>query len=332
MKKSINISIRVHQAFLALILFAVPSLCRASGPVFGVGQSSNGEAKAAGIEAASKAKAGLGGAEPKAVLVFAARPQLDPQLVEGVAGVFERNLIYGCEGYASLTPEGNFCEGGHSILKGVSVLAIGGDVTIVPAWAKVAKPAVKVDRAKVYRENGNALGEALKPAYAAASAGKLVLTFGNQHVGDNQPFVEGMAKVLGKEVKMVGAAAGGETAKEIVRGEIVKGGNVALLMTGNFTVRTAAAHGEEVATADQAFKAVVGIGGEKLVFVFDCGGRRGNMIKAGTLRQEWEVMQSNAGKVPFFGFYGGGEIGHKTATGPSEGVGVHIVTAAIISQ
>ena len=276
----------------------------------------------------------MGAASPKIVLVFAARPQLTPQLVEGVAEIFDKALIYGCEGYSSLTPAGNFADRGHAISSGVSVMALGGDVAFSTASAEVGKPADKADGTRVFHENGKALGAALKEAWGAAHAGKLIITFGNQHVGSNQAFVEGVAEVLGNDIKMVGAAAGGGGAKEIVRGEIVTGTNIAILMTGHFKVKTAAANGDEVQTADAAFKSVLAKGGEKaaLIFVFDCGGRRGNMLKAGTLVQEWQTMKSNAGTIPFFGFYGGGEIGHKTPDGPCQGVGVHIATAAVIPQ
>lgn len=318
----------------SLLLPALSPIASAAGPVFGWGQSAAVDAKIAGSEAATKAKAALGATEPKVVLVFAARTQLTPQLIEGVAAVFDKSLIYGCEGYSPVTPEGNFAEAGHSIKAGVSILGMGGDVEFTPASAVVAKAAAKTDRPGVFRENGKAIGAALKQANSAAKGGKLILTFGNQHVGDNQFFVDGVMEELGKEIKMVGAAAGGDTACEIVRGEIVKGANVALLMTGHFKVNTAAGHGNEVQTADEAFKAVLGNGGNKaaLIFVFDCGGRRGNMLKAGTLTQEWQAMKTNAGAIPFFGFYGGGEVGHQTLTGPCQGVGYHIATAAVIPE
>ena len=318
-------------AFFAC-LFSIPA--NAAAPLIGIGQSGAVDAKAAGKEAADEAKSALGAAEPKIVIVFAARPQLTSQLVDGVAEVFDKALVYGCEGYSSLTPAGNFAERGQAIAAGVSVMAIGGDVAFTAASAEVGKPADKADSARVFRENGKALGDALKEAWGAAHAGKLIITFGNQHVGDNQPFVEGMAEVFGSDIKMVGAAAGTGGAKEIVRGEIVAATNVAILMTGNFKVNTDAANGDEVQTADAAFKSVLANGGDKaaFIFVFDCGGRRGNMVKAGTLAQEWQTMKSNARTIPFFGFYGGGEIGHKSPDGPCKGVGVHIATAAVIPQ
>ena len=306
-----------------------------AAPVFAIGQSGLQDAKAAGIEAAHKAKAALGATPAKVVIVFAARGQTNPQMVEGLSEVFNKSLIYGCEGYSSLTQEGNFADRGHSIAAGLSVMAIGGDVNITAVSAQVAAPATKEDTAKVYRENGTAIGTALKEAYASSFPGKLILTFGNQHVGSNQPFVMGVQEALGKEIKMVGAAAGGSAANEIVGGTIVKGTNVALLLTGNFKVNTAAATGKQhVKAADETLKQVLNKEADKvsLLFIFDCGGRRGDMIKANTLGQEFESIKANAGKTPFFGFYGGGEIGHKTQESPSEGVGYHIAAAAIVPQ
>ncbi|MEI8235375.1 MAG: FIST C-terminal domain-containing protein [Verrucomicrobiota bacterium] len=306
----------------------------AAVPLVGIGQSGSEDAKVAGKEAAAEAKTALGSAAPKIVLVFAAHSQLTPQLVEGVAEIFDKALIYGCEGYSSLTSKGNFAERGTAIPAGISVMAIGGDVAFTAASAAVRNPAENAEIARVFHENGKALGAALKEAWSAAPAGRLIITFGNQHIGSNQPLVDGVAEVLGTDVKMVGAAAGTGGAKEIVRGEIVTRTNIAILMTGHFKVNTAAANGEAVQTADAAFKTVLGNGGDKaaLIFVFDCGGRRGNMVNAGTLVQEWQAMKTNAGTIPFFGFYGGGEIGHKTLEAPCQGVGGHIATAAVIPQ
>ena len=318
--------------FCAVVSLSVSvSNSLAAGPAFGVGQSGLDDPKAAGAEAAAKAKAAIGTEKPKLVIVFAARPQVNAALIDGVTGVFEKSLVYGCEGYSSLTQEGNFTDRGHDIKSGVSVMAIGGEVNLTPVSAVVAKPANKEARAASYKENGQAIGAALKEAFATAASGKLILTFGNQHVGDNQPYVDGVIDALGKNVKMVGAAAGGDGAKEIVRGEIVHGANVAILMSGNFKVSTAGATGDQVKTADATFKQVLNPDGAKptVIFVFDCGGRRGGMVKAGTLGQELQAMKSNAGGIPLFGFYGGGEIGHKTADGPCVGVGNHIAAAAV---
>ena len=323
-------------SFFAAVLLAATFTgnAGAAGPAFGVGQSGLEDPMAAGSEAAGKANAALGGVPAKFVLVFAARPQVKPALVNGVARVFEKTLVYGCEGYSSLTQDGNFTDRGHDIKSGVSVMAIGGEVSLTPVSSVVAKAAKKEDRAKVYRDNGKAIGAALKEAFAAAGPGKLILTFGNQHVGDNQPYVDGVLEALGKEVKMVGAAAGGDGASEIVRGEIVKGANVAVLISGSFKVTTAGATGDQVKTADETLKQVLKTGSEKpsVIFVFDCGGRRGGMVKAGTLGQELQAMKTNAGSIPLFGFYGGGEIGHKTADGPCVGVGNHIAVAAVFPQ
>jgi len=315
---------------------AAGMLCRAdAAPVFATGQSGLRDARAAGAEAAGKAKAALGANPAKVVLVFSARPQTNSQLIDGLSEVFDKSLVYGCEGYSSLTLDGNFADRGHSIPAGVSVMAIGGDVSITPVSAQVGAPSANANAASVYRQNGKAIGAALKEAYATALPGKLILTFGNQHVGNNQPFVTGVQDVLGKDIKMVGAAAGGSEAAEIVGGTIVKGTNIALLMAGHFKVNTAAGTGKQhVNAANETFKEVLNTGAEKasVIFVFDCGGRRADMIKANTLGQELDAMKANAGKTPIFGFYGGGEIGHQTLEGPCQGVGYHVAAAAVIPQ
>ena len=70
----------------------------------------------------------------------------------------------------------------------------------------------------------------------------------------------------------------------------------------------------------------------KMAFVFDCGGRRGGMVKQKTIKKEFGYMKAALGKAPFFGFYGGGEVGAKDNKSPSEGVGYSIATAVILTK
>ena len=69
----------------------------------GVGSSENTSARLAGAEAAKKAKDALGGGRANVVIVFSARSQLGPELVDGVAESFDKALICGCEGYSPVT-------------------------------------------------------------------------------------------------------------------------------------------------------------------------------------------------------------------------------------
>jgi hypothetical protein len=316
--------------FLSLVP-RIPSAAAAEAPalVFGIGSSALADAEAAGREAAQAAKAGLGGAVPRVVVVFAARPQVNEALVKGVASSFERTLVYGCEGYSPLTRDTNFADQGHGIKSGVAVLAVGGaeGVTVASAGTQ--------DEGK-WEACGRKIGEQLKPQMGEGTEGKLILTFGDQHVGQNAPFLKGLHSVVDAGTPVVGAAAGGPEAKEIVAGEIRKAMNIAVLIKGPFAVRLACngGGGDLVAKARNSVDSVLAEGreGAKVIFVFDCGGRRGELAKGGALAQELEAMKTVAGPIPLFGFYGGGEIGSTKAGQPAQGVGFSCATAAIMAK
>lgn len=300
--------------------------------VAGTGASTLADARAAGTEAAKRARIALGDEAPKLVVVFAARRQLTPELVDGVAEVFDKALISGCEGYAPLSAAGNFADQGHEIKSGVTVLALGGEVGV-----KVVADIVRQEDGKDgFAACGRRIGEQLKAAVTAASGSKLIFTFGNQHVGSNQPFVEGLLKALGVNVPVVGAAAGDGSAREIVQGKLVTGANVAVLISGNFKlgVGLSGGNGDLVAKADESLtKAVKAQPGKPaLLLVFDCGGRRGELFKQKKLADELATMRSIVPDVPLFGFYGGGEIGTAALSEPARGVGFSVASAALFAE
>jgi len=322
----------MKKAGVMLSVALIGGMLQAQALKTGVGMSELTDAQAAGAEAAAMAKAMLGDAPAKVVIVFAARAQVRPELVEGLAKHFDKQLIYGCEGYSPLTNKGNFDALGHTIPHGVAVLALGGDAAVTVVSEPVLPGA---DNAARFTASGEKLGLALQSAARQEAKSRLVLMFGNQHVGDNQPLVTGFYKGLGESltVPVVGAAAGGQDAKEIVKGEIVKGVNVAVLVSGayDFGVGLAGGGGDLVQKAEEAFAAATKAHGNKplVAFVFDCGGRRGDMVKQKTIAAEFEAMRKAAPDAMLFGFYGGGEIGTADKQERSRGVGFHIAVATL---
>jgi len=312
------------------LLLIVSVACAAEKIAVGVGSSANEEAKVAGEEAAHMARDLLGGKDAKIVIVFSARRQLCPELVGGIALVFDKNIIYGCEGYSPLTLAGNFADQGHDIKNGVAVMALGGDVRVTAVSDRVIK---SDDRRKSFSECGKRIGEQLKAAVDVDAHGRIIVTFGNQHAGDNAPFVEGLTGVAGNGVPVVGAAAGGDGAKEIVKGEIVTGVNVAVVLTGAFNVGVglAGGGGDLVKKTEESMSAALkAAGGTPVIgMVFDCGGRRGELVKQQKIAEEYEVMQRLAGVTPIFGFYGGGEIGTASCGTAAKGVGFSVATAVL---
>ncbi len=308
---------------LAAALLACGAEALAAGKLaVGNGISAAPEAKAAGEEAAKKAKAGLGDAAPKLVLVHYSGPMMAKanDVVEGVAAVFPKDIIYGCGAYATLTQESNNAQ--------VAVLALGGDVAVTAAVAPTAGP-------KDDAECGKKLGEALKDA-AAKGPGKVLILFGACHIPRNDQVVKGICGVLGEKFPIVGAAAFQDDI--FFKGERAKSSNLGILLTGPFAcgfglAKDMAPEGL-INSARDAFKSAIGEKKDKvaLVLVFDCGGRRGEMQKHKNFEKELEAMKEVAGSAPLFGFYGSGEMG---CTGPDaapKGVGYHIAACAIIAE
>jgi hypothetical protein len=322
-----------HLLLLALVLsFTADAAETSPAIVTGIGQSSATLPRIAGAEAAAAAKAALGGTSPRVVLVFAARKFLVPDLVAGVAESFDKPLIYGCEGYSPITRDGNFASQGHTIANGVAVLALGGSATVTVVSDAVASPGPdkSADKAR-FTACGKRLAAGL--VRDPAATGAVILTFGNQHVGDNQPLVDGLWPALSAPIPLIGVAAGGDTAAEIVRGELVRGVNVALLIQGDFTVGTGLAGGSKeqtpakAAESVSAARAIAAGRTPALVLLFDCGGRRGTLVANRQIDQEFAAIRTAAGDAPLFGFYGGGEIG--MVGGKPSGVGYHVACATL---
>lgn len=299
-----------------------------AAPVYGGWHVGNGysELKSplkAGAEAAARAKAALGGQEAKLVIVFdavAARPDAKQKLLEGVASVFDSSIVYGCSAYAPITQE---CNTGT-----VGVLAIGGEIKVVPALA---------DLEGGHQACGKRIGKTLKAAGVPESSGRLVVLFGSCHVDKNDALVGGVCSVLGEKFPVAGgAAANGEFV--YYQGKVVeKKSNLGLLLCGSFQCSFAAktAQGEPkqrvIAVAGEAVQQALGDKKDEaaMLFAFDCGGRRGQM--GGEVDKELQAMKQAAGKTPVFGFYGSGETGPKDNASAPRGVGYHIIICAILS-
>ncbi|MBM4035653.1 MAG: hypothetical protein FJ291_28265 [Planctomycetes bacterium] len=342
-------------ALAGVALLACGAQALAAGKLaVGNGISMAKEPKAAGEEAAKKAKAALGEAAPKLVLVHYSGPLIGKaaEVAEGVAAVFPKDIIYGCGAYSALTQESNDAA--------AAVLALGGDVTVTAAVAATAGP-------KDDAECGKKLGEALKDA-AAKGPGKVLILFGACHIPRNDRVVKGLCGVLGEKFPIVGAAAfqddivfkgdlvraryeeredknlGGVVRKDAVTGKVLPGwamvgaSNVGILLTGDFScgfglMKDMTPEGL-INSARDTFKAAIGDKKDKLalVLVFDCGGRRGEMQKHKNFEKELDAMKEAAGSAPIFGFYGSGEMGCAGPDAAPKGVGYHIAACAIIAE
>ena len=294
----------------------------AEKPIFaGNGYSELKDPQKAGAEAAGKAKAALGDRAAKLVLVFdsvGGGAEGKQKMLEGVASVFDSSIVYGCSAYAPITQD---CNTGT-----VGVLAVGGDLRVVPAVARVEGD---------HEACGKKIGKSLKAAGAPESTGRLVLLMGACHVPKNDELVRGLSSVLGPKFPVAGGAAFRDFLYH--KGKVVLDSNMGLLLTGNFKCSFSAkgAQGEKkervIAVAGEAAREAVGRQKDRagLVMVMNCGGRRGNM--GGDVDKELQLIRKAVGGAPMFGFYGSGEIGPKDNNSPPRGVGYHIIICAIFS-
>jgi small ligand-binding sensory domain FIST len=290
---------------------------------FGIGKSTLTDAEAAGLEAAQAAKAALDG-PAKLVLVFneGSLAENADDLLAGVAQVFDSSIIYGSNGYAVIA--------GDTSDATVAILAVSADdISVAVATAEANAP-------EDDRPCGQAIGRSLAEAYdAAEDQGKFLLLLGDCHVPRDNDVVLGVRDVLGDDVTALGAAAlGGHT---YIQGEVVRKANVGILVSGPFecgySLKQDMSEEGLIGSARQAMSEALRGKPEAatIVLVFDCGGRRGAMIKNGNFEDELATMQDVAGDIPLFGFYGSGEIG-RPVDEPSKGVGYHIGTGAVLVE
>lgn len=303
-------------AVLVVVLLATAwQLSTAGELVAASALSTEADPVAAGKAAAEQARKGLGDKAAKLVLVFQSFPgPQQAQVLEGVAAVFDKAIIHGCSGLAAITTQGN------PTGKAVGLLALGGDVEVAAASAKVAGK---------HREAGKAIAEAL-PKMANA---RLLIVFGDCHVPRNKDLVEGAQEVLGKELPIIGGAVSGPSGNSFYKGEAVPGVAVGVLIGGDFKVAARSRGGSDseetvLRTAGEAAKAAAAeLKGRPVAgLLFECTGRRGRVKN---LADEMPILQEALGKdLPLIGFYGGGEIG-PDEKGVWTGFGYHIVCCVI---
>ncbi len=315
-------------AWLFILAVAVPLGCQTAdstraGLVVGTGASSRKDPQVAAAEAVKQAVAALGATRPKLVLVFD-QAEAGEAVLRGVNSVADPNIVFGCESYSPLTEEGNNPK--------VGVLAVGGDVEVQPAMAKLDNTNEKFSNCG--REIGRQL---LGLTQTNKPPGELMILFGSCHEPSDDQLVGGVRAELGDKFPVVGAAVSrGETV--YYQGKATKGINVGVVIRGNFrcdfACKQAQGDGKDklVSSAKEAVEQVC-VGGAPvrrspaLLFIFDCGGRRGKL--GDQLQTEFDEMKKASGGAKMFGFYGSGEIGPADNNSPARGVGYHIVACAV---
>lgn len=321
--------------------------------------SSTKDPTTAAKEAAEKLKAALGDRKPVLVLVFEAIdrpvPKDDPEaekkrdaakqeILDAVAAVADKSIIYGCTSRGRcLTRDGADAT--------VALMALGGDLQVTAAKAVI----VPKSDTKTLTAVGESLAEALQPAYekAAAQPGRAVILLGPIFAWGTQPLLTGLAKTLGPESVIAGAATTGE-APQYFQGQILRRNAVAILLSGNFSTGTGMGEGaaeksgqktpEEIAaerklTADQAVSSAktavaAAVGSAKddtrVLLAFSCCSRGFTLAGLKRTNDELEVLNA-AVSAPILGFYGESEFGRPTATAPAV-IKAHYISLLVLRK
>lgn len=319
---------RIRTGIFAIVFVLICGIAAAAQPfAYGVGVSAKADPAAAGDEAAAAAKAGLGGAPAKFLIVAAPEGQMVPELIDAIAKHFDRKLIYGHVSWAPNTHMGNFSDDPDLAVKaGVNICAIGGDIDVV-----VEVQATDPDAEDGYYDSGLALGERLKPVLEKNKRpGVLILTAGDQLNTVNPDFAAGLQDGLEEHYPILGGASGNYQAKEIVAGKVVNGYNICAAIMGDFGIGMSLYTGEHKPESgkiamEQALADGKEFGKPFFAIISDCLSRRQSMQATKNLDQEHKWIKETLG-TDFFGNYVHGEIGCRGKKERAEGVGFSLST------
>ena len=162
----------------------------------GSGTSSLDDATAAGAEAARAAVAGLGGAEPALVIVYASIHYDMPVLVAAVRGITGDAPLVGASASGQFS-DGEYVPPGTS----VSVMVLGGGVY---TFGAASVTGIGSDIAGSGRELAR---RAMDAAGGDRSPHSALLVLADGMAGDMQDLLTGMYRVTGARVPVVGGAA-----------------------------------------------------------------------------------------------------------------------------
>jgi hypothetical protein len=310
--------------------------------VFGSASSDLADPQAAGKAAATAAKAKLGDAPLKAVIISECYEDREykAKVLAGVCSVFGKEKVYGLATYGSFTQAG--VAGGES----VTVLAIAGKDIEVNAVCQKKMGASKLTMANheaQIQKKLTAAGQALAKQLPKDKAARLLVVLADAHSPKNGFLVSGLQAELGKGFPITGGCANKNAGQTFVyyKGELLTDAAVGLQLSGDFKIAMAGRQAKEndkvIATAKQAAEEVVGKlkkqGAEPAGYLaFDCAGRKG---KLKNVADELTAMKGVLGASPqLFGTYNAGEIGPADVSEAkpgvlSSGVGWHVMLTGI---
>lgn len=306
---------------------------------FRVVAASDEDPIAAGKAAAEALKNSMEGVPLRAVIVsecFEDRENKE-KLVAGLTAVLPAEILVGSATY------GSFTQSGVSDVDSVSLLGIGGEGIGVSAALVTSLGTAKLTFEQHRDEIENRLraaGAALAGKLRRGPQDRLAILLADAHAPKNQPLVEGVQQVLGKQFPITGGCANKNAGQAFVcfQGKLYEDSAVAVMLSGDFHVALAGLQAKEneevIRTARQSSAAALaGVKGQPIAaLAFDCAGRKGKLKR---IEDELAAVQESIGKrLPLFGLYCAGEMGpvdtiDKKPDALSGGAGWHIMFTVI---
>jgi len=297
---------------------------------FGVGLSDEGGPEAAAAAACLAAQRAIAPAQARGLLICDNFEGEHAAVLTGACSVADASIVHGAVTFSQFSHDGAPAD------KSVGALAIGGNDVQVTAQAVA-------DIRDREEASGVELGKRLAPAVENAQGSKVLILIGDCHVPRNEQLLQGVQDVLGDTLPIVGCSA--KLAPDVCvyhAGELVEGGTIGVLVSGKFRLGLASASvgwrkGTSQQIASSAGAGVTAVMDDlqatpDLILGFNCGGRRGLLLKddptrvAGELDEIRRVLPEG---VPLLTMYGSGEMGHVHRDEAATAVGFHIMLCAI---
>ena len=299
----------------------------------------NENAYEAGRTAAEQLLTRLNGNNPHAILMVDCfdSKELKEQAIDGVASIFDANVIFGGAVYGMYTQDGAFDT------DGVSLMAIAGNgVQVQTALAEnmgasgLSLETQKDQLIKALNKGGESLAKQIQDVKTT----DLMIVMGDAHSPKNQYLLDGIQNITGKKLPITGGSISKNDGLTFVyyRGELYKDAAIAIALNGDFNVaqsgRQAKSNDKVISTAKEgSATAIKALGSNPFaVIAYDCAGRMG---KVDNLTDELNAIKSNiTPSTPIFGCYCAGEFGPADTTlekadNTSKGRGWHVMFSVL---
>ena len=299
----------------------------------------NENAYEAGRTAAQKLALSLKGEKPHAILMVDCfdSKELKEEAIDGVASVFDAEVIFGGAVYGMYTQDGAFDT------DGVSLLALSGNgLQVQTALAEnmgAAGLSLETQKEQLVAAL-NKGGESLARQITDVKDTDLMIVMGDAHSPKNQYLLDGLQNVVGKKLPITGGSISKNDGLTYVyyRGELYKDAAIAIALNGDFDVaqtgRQAKSNDMVISTAKEGSAAAIKALGSNpfAIIAYDCAGRMG---KVDNMTDELNAIQSNIpSTTPIFGCYCAGEFGPadttiEKANNTSTGRGWHVMFSVL---